>query len=821
MRSFIYSVITIMLTVIITSSEATTRKVPQDYAKIQLAINAAVNGDSVLVAEGTYLENLFINKKIVLGSLFLIDKDTSHISKTILDGSGSTNPDSGSAITLGAGTDTLTSIIGFTITKGKGNRTQEGTTSRYWLFGGGLDMHGNGGTIKNNIITKNALYSSPLSPYSSGGGISTWGAPTTAVFIIEQNVISYNYISGTQAEAAGIAIGNTARIIKNNIHHNTANGNGTGWAVGAISIGAPGGSTITLHSNTIADNYSSLHGGAIGVYQPSKNGGATINVRNNLIVRNNANYRGGGLYVGLGCTLKIINNTIADNFSGGGASAIDIDGTSTSKSKVVGINNICWNKFLSSDVSYEIFGLDFESFHNNLVRGLPSYGENNFSADPKFSPDGTYRLSANSPCIGSGITSATVQNLLLTAPAEDIDGNIRSNPLNSPPDIGASESELGTTSANKPNRIEVLKMQHNSLTRYAIVVRSLNGVSEEGKGVVINLHGYDGTADDIVHFIRSYSIGDNLGFLSVFPEGFQRRWNSGIGDNSSFPTPQVDDVNFIETLIDTLRTKYAIDTSKIFITGWSNGAAMAYRLAAQLGHRLSAIAAVHGVVTNTIAANYSTSRQIPILLINSTGDEIIPYNGGKAGWYSAAASLNFWKTKNEASILLDSILIPDTYADNSLVTRFRYVNANSQAMVWYYQIKGGSHMWPGAPSYVGATSITRDIDANSVINEFFSSQLTDVERQETTDPKSFELSQNYPNPFNPSTVINYQLPVNSKVSLKIYDLLGREIATLVDKEQSAGWKQVEWNASRVASGIYFYKLLANNFIETKKMLVIK
>lgn len=88
-------------------------------------------------------------------------------------------------------------------------------------------------------------------------------------------------------------------------------------------------------------------------------------------------------------------------------------------------------------------------------------------------------------------------------------------------------------------------------------------------------------------------------------------------------------------------------------------------------------------------------------------------------------------------------------------------------------------------------------------------------------PVRFFIQQNYPNPFNPSTVISYQLPVNSTVSLKIYDLLGREIATLVNEEQSAGWKEVEWNASAFSSGFYFYKLQARNFVDIKKMMLLK
>jgi hypothetical protein len=88
-------------------------------------------------------------------------------------------------------------------------------------------------------------------------------------------------------------------------------------------------------------------------------------------------------------------------------------------------------------------------------------------------------------------------------------------------------------------------------------------------------------------------------------------------------------------------------------------------------------------------------------------------------------------------------------------------------------------------------------------------------------PRTFELSQNYPNPFNPSTVISYQLPVVSEVSLKVYDLLGREVATLVNQRQEAGRYQVVFDASRLASGVYFYRLQAGAFVETRKMMVVR
>ena len=86
---------------------------------------------------------------------------------------------------------------------------------------------------------------------------------------------------------------------------------------------------------------------------------------------------------------------------------------------------------------------------------------------------------------------------------------------------------------------------------------------------------------------------------------------------------------------------------------------------------------------------------------------------------------------------------------------------------------------------------------------------------------SFALEQNYPNPFNPSTVINYQLPLKSYVTMKIFNLLGQETATLVNEKKEAGSYSVRWNAAGVPSGVYFYRLQTGSFIETKRMVLLK
>jgi len=99
--------------------------------------------------------------------------------------------------------------------------------------------------------------------------------------------------------------------------------------------------------------------------------------------------------------------------------------------------------------------------------------------------------------------------------------------------------------------------------------------------------------------------------------------------------------------------------------------------------------------------------------------------------------------------------------------------------------------------------------------------LTGVPGKQATIPDQFGLSQNYPNPFNPTTVISYQLPINSRVALKVYDILGREVATIVNEQKQAGTYQATFDASRLPSGVYIYRIQAGAFTAMKKLLLIK
>jgi hypothetical protein len=88
-------------------------------------------------------------------------------------------------------------------------------------------------------------------------------------------------------------------------------------------------------------------------------------------------------------------------------------------------------------------------------------------------------------------------------------------------------------------------------------------------------------------------------------------------------------------------------------------------------------------------------------------------------------------------------------------------------------------------------------------------------------PKTFALEQNYPNPFNPNTNIKFQLPKSEFVTVTIFDMLGRKVATLLNEQKEAGYYDMKFDGTNYASGMYFYKIEAGNFTDTKKMILIK
>jgi flagellar hook assembly protein FlgD len=88
-------------------------------------------------------------------------------------------------------------------------------------------------------------------------------------------------------------------------------------------------------------------------------------------------------------------------------------------------------------------------------------------------------------------------------------------------------------------------------------------------------------------------------------------------------------------------------------------------------------------------------------------------------------------------------------------------------------------------------------------------------------PETFSLDRAYPNPFNPTTTLSFALPVDAAVSLSIYNMQGREVSTLIDANMDAGYHSITWNADSYSSGVYFVKMVAGEFVNTQKLMLVK
>ena len=198
------------------------------------------------------------------------------------------------------------------------------------------------------------------------------------------------------------------------------------------------------------------------------------------------------------------------------------------------------------------------------------------------------------------------------------------------------------------------------------------------------------------------------------------------------------------------------------------------------------------------------------------------------GWYFNAISKSTDGGINWATVY-------NGIESDTVLFSVKYFNANNAIVVGcagkiLYTANGGIN-WAQQISGVGS-SLMRLTFINSqtgwivgkngvILKTTTGGVVTGFTQTSSELPDKFSLSQNYPNPFNPTTKINYEIPISNYVQLKIYDALGYEIETLVNEKQNAGSYSVDYNASSLPSGIYFYKLITEKFSKTKKMILVK
>ena len=265
--------VTLLNIVFSVSSIAAIINVPGDQPTIQAGINAANDGDTVLVAPNTYFENINFNgKRIVVASHFILNENRSFITSTIINGSTPSNTDTVSCVVINSGEDSTAILQGFTITGGKGTKWVDPNLPSYtWRGGGGVLTFMSSPTIKNNLIINSEVINTNGVNGAQGGGILCYGGNPK----ILNNVITLN----NARYGAGIVIDYSGGIIKNNIISKNAGGQDYGGG-GFWSIGN-GTSPIILENNHIVENAVTGSGSYGG------KGGAMFVWMGNVTARNN------------------------------------------------------------------------------------------------------------------------------------------------------------------------------------------------------------------------------------------------------------------------------------------------------------------------------------------------------------------------------------------------------------------------------------------------------------------------------------------------------------------------------------------------------
>lgn len=260
--------------------------------------------------------------------------------------------------------------------------------------------------------------------------------------------------------------------------------------------------------------------------------------------------------------------------------------------------------------------------------------------------------------------------------------------------------------------------------------------------VVIVLHGGMENARVISKMTRMNELADSQCFLAVYPEGSGRlkskflTWNA-VGCCGYALKEKIDDVKFIEQLIDSLHKRYETDKKRVFVTGFSNGAMLALRLACELSDKIAAVASVGGSMSGK---ECMPNSPVSVLLIHGTKDKHVPYNGGKGKWarfgypvneMSVSYALEFWKKANSCTQQAEKIEAKDARISEAKCGNADGKMPESKMEIESYAGKNGTeirlisllgarHTWPGGrQSLLYSDKEFRGLDASKECWQFF------------------------------------------------------------------------------------------------------
>ncbi len=299
-------------------------------------------------------------------------------------------------------------------------------------------------------------------------------------------------------------------------------------------------------------------------------------------------------------------------------------------------------------------------------------------------------------------------------------------------------------------------------------------------------------------------VADTAGFITVYPDGISNAWNVGFGFGAYFTG--VDDVGFVNALIDTMMAHYSIDVNSVYATGMSNGGYLSNRLACELPNRIAAIASVTGPMTDSTHAYCNPARKVPVMHIHGTTDPVVNYNGMMQS-LGAVELVDFWSQHDGCPVTSTDVPYADiNIADNCTAIRKNYLPCTDGSEVVLIEITNGGHTWPGAaidiPSY-GNTN--RDFSASGEIWNFFRkfklNQFIGVEEQTN------QWINVHPNP------VHHYLHMSPGLEYTIFTMKGSVLLTGVSDNDPI-------DVSELKFGMYYVQMKTKTQLIVRKILKI-
>jgi len=254
----------------------------------------------------------------------------------------------------------------------------------------------------------------------------------------------------------------------------------------------------------------------------------------------------------------------------------------------------------------------------------------------------------------------------------------------------------------------------------------------EGKSapLVFVFHGGGGDGMSMARLTGFDKLADREGFIAVFPDGVSHNWNDGRQNmDSEAHQLNIDDIGFVDTLIETIAREFPVDRKRIYATGISNGAIFSHFLSAQMSSKIAAISPVVGGIPVPFNEHFNPDNPVSVLIIQGTEDPLVPYDGGQIAngnrgeIISTDDAVELWVQYNACrTVPLKKNLPNNDLNDGCVEVQYTWSGGRANSEVVLIKIDGGGHTWPGGAQYLPKLVIGRvcnDFEATEIIWSFF------------------------------------------------------------------------------------------------------